>query len=316
MLDEQYPIASPYNAHSTAVDVVRGLDLSGKTAIVTGGYSGLGLETTRALTKAGASVIIPARDVEKARASLAGLVGLEIMPMDLMDRASIASFAADFLDRDVALPILINSAGVMATPLHRDCDGHEGQFSTNHLGHFRLVKALWPALVKAQGARVISVSSRGHQITGVEFDDIDFRNRPYERWSAYGQSKTANVLFAVELDKRGVLDGIRAFSLHPGQVLTNLARHLSAEEIAGFDALDDEGKPIVDPDKGMKTAEQGAATSVWAATSTLLAGKGGLYLEDCNVARMNDGQVGREGVAAYAVDPSLALRLWQMSDAM
>jgi len=316
VLDEQYPIASPYNAHSTAVDVVRGLDLSGKTAIVTGGYSGLGLETTRALTKAGASVIIPARDVEKARASLAGLVGLEIMPMDLMDRASIASFAADFLDRDVALPILINSAGVMATPLHRDCDGHEGQFSTNHLGHFRLVKALWPALVKAQGARVISVSSRGHQITGVEFDDIDFRNRPYERWSAYGQSKTANVLFAVELDKRGVLDGIRAFSLHPGQVLTNLARHLSAEEIAGFDALDDEGKPIVDPDKGMKTAEQGAATSVWAATSTLLAGKGGLYLEDCNVARMNDGQVGREGVAAYAVDPSLALRLWQMSDAM
>lgn len=313
---EQHPIPSPFNAHSTASEVVQPIDLSGQTAIVTGGYSGLGLETTRALAKAGASVIVPARDPDKAAKSLAGLAGIEILPMDLMDRASITSFAADFLDRNLSLPILINSAGVMATPLFRDSDGHEGQFATNHLGHFRLVTALWPALIKANGARVISVSSRGHQIAGIEFDDIDFLHRPYERWSAYGQSKTANVLFSVELDRRGADQGIRAFSLHPGQVLTNLARHLSEEEIASFDALDHNGKPIIAPEKGMKTPEQGAATSVWAATSPLLEGKGGLYLEDCNVAQVHDGEVGRKGVALYAIDPTLAAELWTASEQM
>lgn len=310
----QKPIASPFNAHSTASDVVRDIDLSGKTAIVTGGYSGLGLETTRALARAGASVIVPARDTSKAQEALAGLGGVEIVSMDLSDPHSVASFATGFVDRNVALPILINSAGVMATPLFRDGDGHEGQFSTNHLGHFRLVKALWPALAKSQGARVISVSSRGHQIAGVDFNDIDFRARPYDRWIAYGQSKTANILFAVELDRRGADEGVRAFSLHPGQVLTNLARHLSKEEIASFDALEEDGRPIVDPDKGMKTPEQGAATSVWAATSPLLSGKGGLYLEDCNVAPLHSGEAGRKGVAHYAIDKDLAAQLWYASD--
>ncbi|WP_416066653.1 oxidoreductase [Rhizobium sp. ZK1] len=313
---QQQPIASPFNAHSTAWDVAQDINLSGKAVIVTGGYSGLGLETTRALASAGASVIVPARDTGKAEEALAGLGGVEIVSMDLSDPRSVASFAAGFLDRKLALPILINSAGVMATPLFRDGDGHEGQFATNHLGHFRLVKALWPALAKSQGARVISVSSRGHQLAGVDFDDIDFRARPYDRWIAYGQSKTANVLFAVELDRRGAEEGIRAFSLHPGQVLTNLARHLSEEEIASFDALDADGRPIVDPDKGMKTPEQGAATSVWAATSPLLSGKGGLYLEDCNVAPVHSGDVGRKGVAHYAIDPDLAARLWHVSDRM
>jgi NAD(P)-dependent dehydrogenase (short-subunit alcohol dehydrogenase family) len=178
------------------------------------------------------------------------------------------------------------------------------------------VKALWPALAKSQGARVISVSSRGHQLAGVDFNDIDFSNRPYDRWIAYGQSKTANVLFAVELDRRGLDDGIRAFSLHPGQVLTNLARHLSEEEIASFDALDEDGRPIVDPDKGMKTPQQGAATSVWAATSPLLSGKGGLYLEDCNIAPIHSGDVGRKGVAHYAIDPELSAQLWHVSNRM
>jgi NAD(P)-dependent dehydrogenase (short-subunit alcohol dehydrogenase family) len=315
-MQQQQPIASPFNAHSTASDVVRDIDLSGQTAIVTGGYSGLGLETTRALTRAGASVIVPTRDTGKAEEALAGLCGVELVSMDLRDRGSVASFAAGFLNRRLALPILINSAGVMATPLLRDGDGHEGQFVTNHLGHFRLVKALWPALVKSQGARVISISSRGHQIAGVDFDDIDFHLRAYDRWTAYGQSKTANILFAVELDRRGAQEGIRAFSLHPGQVLTNLARHLSEEEIAGFDALDENGRPIVNPDKGMKTPEQGAATSVWAATSPLLSGKGGLYLEDCNVAPLHSRDGGRKGVAHYAIDPDLAARLWHVSDRM
>lgn len=313
---EQTPISSPFNAHSTAYDVVDNLDLTGKTAIVTGGYSGLGLETVRALLGAGATVIVPAHDTDKASRALQGMQGVEVTEMDLADRASIAAFASGFLARDIPLPILINSAGVMATPLFRDGGGHEGQFATNHLGHFRLVKALWPALVKARGARVVSVSSRGHQIAGVDFDDIDFRRRSYDRWVAYGQSKTANVLFAVELDRRGQADGVRALSLHPGQILTNLARHLSAEEIAGFDALDAEGKPIVDPDRGMKTPQQGAATSVWAATSPLLAGKGGLYLEDCNIAPIHAGDIGRKGVAPYAIDPADAVRLWDLSDRM
>ncbi|MEO3388272.1 oxidoreductase [Mesorhizobium sp. CAU 1741] len=316
MPEEQTPISSPFNAHSTGYDVVDNLDLTGKTAIVTGGYSGLGLETVRALTGASATVIVPARDTERASLALEGMEGIEVVAMDLTDSASIAAFASGFLARNIPLPILINSAGVMATPLFRDGDGHEGQFATNHLGHFRLVTALWPALVKARGARVVSVSSRGHQIAGVDFDDIDYRRRPYDRWVAYGQSKTANVLFAVELDRRGKEDGIRAFSLHPGQILTNLARHLSDEDIAGFDALDADGKPIVDPDRGMKTPEQGAATSVWAATSPLLAGKGGLYLEDCNIAPVHAGDPGRKGVAPYAMDPAAAARLWEMSDGM
>jgi NAD(P)-dependent dehydrogenase (short-subunit alcohol dehydrogenase family) len=316
MHNQQHPITSPFNAFSTAADVLKGRNLSGTTAIVTGGYSGLGLETTLALVGAGASVIVPARDPDKASQAVGQIEGVEILPMDLLNKTSIQNFADRFLERDIALPILVNSAGVMATPLFRDADGHEGQFATNHLGHFRLVKALWPALVKARDARVISVSSRGHQIAGIDFDDFDFRNRPYERWTAYGQSKTANVLFAVELDKRGKEEGIRAFSLHPGQVLTNLARHLSDEEIAGFDALDDSGQPIIDPDKGMKTPQQGAATSAWAATSPLLEGLGGLYLEDCNIAPVNSGDVGRKGVATFAIDPKLATRLWDVSEGM
>lgn len=316
MTEGQTPISSPFNAHSTAYDVVNGLDLTGKTAIVTGGYSGLGLETVRALSGVGASVIVPARDVAKAAKALAGLERAEVVAMDLADPASVEMFASGFLARNTPLPILINSAGVMATPLFRDGDGHEGQFATNHLGHFRLVKALWPALVKARGARVVSVSSRGHQNAGVDFDDIDFQRRSYDRWVAYGQSKTANVLFAVELDRRGREDGIRAFSLHPGQILTNLARHLTDQDIAGFDALDANGKPIVDPDRGMKTPQQGAATIAWAATSPLLADKGGLYLEDCNIAPVHAGDPGRKGVARYALDPVAGVQLWELSDRM
>lgn len=316
MTEGQTPISSPFNAHSTAYDVVNGLDLTGKTAIVTGGYSGLGLETVRALSGVGASVIVPARDVAKAAKALAGLERAEVVAMDLADPASVEMFASGFLARNTPLPILINSAGVMAMPLFRDGDGHEGQFATNHLGHFRLVKALWPALVKARGARVVSVSSRGHQNAGVDFDDIDFQRRSYDRWVAYGQSKTANVLFAVELDRRGREDGIRAFSLHPGQILTNLARHLTDQDIAGFDALDANGKPIVDPDRGMKTPQQGAATIAWAATSPLLADKGGLYLEDCNIAPVHAGDPGRKGVARYAIDPVAGVQLWELSDRM
>jgi len=315
MQTRQQSIGSPFDAASTAMDVMAGIDLSGHRALVTGGYSGIGLATTRQLAQAGARVIVPARDVRRAHAALAGMDGVEVAPMDLMDAASINAFCRNCLDSETSLQILVASAGIMATPLLRDTDGHEAQFSTNHLGHYRLVCGLWPALRAAGGARVVVVSSRGHQIAGVDFDDIDFHRRPYEKWTAYGQSKTANALFALALDQHGAEQGVRAFSLHPGQVLTDLARHLSAEEIASFDVFDDQGLPRVDPAQGLKTIEQGAATSLWCATSPLLDGMGGVYCEDCDIAIINNNQTGQKGVAPWAVDAKLADRLWQLSQA-
>jgi len=211
---------------------------------------------------------------------------------------------------------LIASAGVMATPQGRDASGNELQFAINHLGHFRLVRALWPALIQAKGARVVAVSSRGHQLAGVDFDDPNFTRRAYDKWKAYGQSKTANALFAMALDARGQADGIRAFSLHPGQILTDLARHLSAEEIAAFGARDANGVPRVDPARGMKTAQQGAVTSVWCATSRRLDGRGGVYCEDCDIAPIYHGAETRKGVAPWAADPDLAERLWALSETL
>lgn len=314
-MTQQRPIGSGFGAASTAMEVVSGIDLSHKLAIVTGGASGLGLETTRALLHAGAEVIVPARHPERARTALRGLAGAVVEPMELSDPQSVASLADRVVSADRPVSILINSAGIMATPETRDAEGHEAQFATNHLGHFRLTLGLWPALVAAGGARVVSVSSRGHQIAGVDFDDIDFRVRSYDKWVAYGQSKTANALFAMALDRRGQRHGIRSFSLHPGQILTDLARHLSAEEIASFGALDESGHPIIDPARGMKTVEQGAATSVWCATSPNLEGLGGVYCEDCDIAIVNDGNVGRKGVSSWACDPYLSERLWKLSAA-
>lgn len=309
----QHPIASPFGAASTASDVMAGIDLRGKRAIVTGGYSGLGVVTVRHLVTAGAQVIVPARDPARAGEALKDLPGVEIIGMDLMSPGSVAAFAAGIVARGTPLHLLINSAGIMATPLMRDANGHEAQFATNHLGHYRLTCGLWPVLRAAGGARVVAVSSRGHQIAGVDFDDIDFARRDYDKWIAYGQSKTANALFALALDRRGTSYGIRAFSLHPGQILTELARHLSTEEIAAFDAMDENGQPRIDPSKGMKTLEQGAATSLWCATSPLLDERGGVYCEDCNIAPINQPDLGRVGVASWAADEPSAQRLWELS---
>jgi NAD(P)-dependent dehydrogenase (short-subunit alcohol dehydrogenase family) len=312
MTTPKNPIHSGFGPFTTAAQVMKGIDLSGSTAIVTGGYSGLGLVTSLALADAGASVVVPARDLSKAQAVLEGRRHIEITPMDLADPAAITRFASGFLDSGRSLSILINSAGVMATPLFRDADGHEGQFAVNHLGHYRLACALWPAL-RANGGRVISVSSRGHQISPIHFDDIDFLRREYEKWQAYGQSKTANALFARALDRRGLDVGVRAFSLHPGQILTGLARHLSQEELDGYDAFDADGQPKIDPAAGLKSVEQGAATALWCATSPALTGLGGVYCEDCDVAPINRGEIGRKGVVEWAADDDAAERLWTLS---
>lgn len=313
-MSEQKPMGSRFNAASTAEEVVAGIDLSGKTAIVTGGYSGLGVETTRALAGAGATVIVPARDRAKAERTLASIGNVRIEAMDLSDPASIAAFADRIVAAGTPVSILVNSAGIMATPLARDAEGHESQFSTNHLGHFRLVAGLWPALVAAGGARVVSVSSRGHQIGPVNFDDIDFRTRAYDKWQAYGQAKTANALFALGLDRRGAEHGVRAFSLHPGVILTDLARHLSEEEINAFDVYDENGNRRVDPARDLKSPQQGAATSVWAAARPELDGIGGVYCEDCEVSLPQGEAAGNKGVAPWAMDPDAAERLWTLSE--
>lgn len=314
---KQTPIQSGFGPATTAGEVISGVDLSGKTAIVTGGYSGLGLETVRVLVEAGATVVVPARDTKRAAQSVAAIQNVEVYELDLMVPASIDAFAARFLRSDRALHILVNSAGIMATPLMRDSRGIEAQLSTNHLGHFQLTDRLWPALLQANGARVVTVSSGGHQIAPVDFNDINFDRRPYDKWVAYGQSKTANVLFAVELDKRGASGGIRAFALHPGTVLGPLARHLAKEEIEAFDVFDEEGRVIVDPERDLKNVAQGAATAVWCATSERLEGLGGVYCENCDIASVTpeDGS-SRFGVNKWAIDNDYAERLWALSESM
>lgn len=306
---------------------MHGVDLRGKTAIVTGGYSGLGRETVRVFLAAGARVVVPARDVARARRALADLPAAEVQPMDLLDPVSIDAFAAKFSQSNDAVHLLINSAGIMAGPLMRDARGYEAQFATNHLGHFQLTVRLWPALARAQSARVVSVSSMGHRYSPVVFDDPNFRERPYDPFQAYGQSKTANILFAVELDRRGEADGIRAFSIHPGGIVdTGLGKHVSLEALRTAGAIDAAGRPIIDPAKGLKNVEQGTATQVWCATSPQLKGLGGVYCENSDIAPMwnEDGTesyaVGdslmKRGVRAYAIEADSAQHLWQLSEAL
>jgi NAD(P)-dependent dehydrogenase (short-subunit alcohol dehydrogenase family) len=324
MLAQQTPISSGFGASTTASEIIRGCDLSGKVAIVTGGYSGLGLETVRVLHSAGAKIIVPARDHDKASKALKGLDDVDIEIMDLLVPASIDAFAEKFLASDRPLHILVNSAGIMACPLTRDARGYESQFATNHLGHFQLAARLWPALCQARSARVVSVSSMGHRYSPIVFEDPNFERREYDRWAAYGQSKTANILFALALDKLGKAKGVRAFSLHPGSIVgTGLEKHLSREELMAGGIIDENGKPILDPTRQLKTVEQGAATSVWCATSPQLDGMGGVYCENCDVAGLMPEKVGAMnigdstrmvGVMPYAIDPKSADRLWSLSE--
>ncbi|MGW4910578.1 SDR family NAD(P)-dependent oxidoreductase [Streptomyces sp. NPDC004270] len=304
----QHKIGSGFGADSTADDVLAGLDLDGRLAIVTGGYSGLGLETTRALTKAGAHVVVPARRAEAAREALAGLDRVEVDELDLGDLDSVRGFAERFLASGRTVDFVIGNAGIMACPETRVGPGWEAQFATNHLGHFALVNRLWPAL-EPGGARVVSVSSRAHHFAGMRWDDVQWRH-DYDKWQAYGQAKTANVLFAVHLDRLGRDSGVRAFALHPGGIMTPLQRHIPREEMIERGWIDEQGTPL-NP-QGFKTPPQGAATQTWAATSPQLADMGGVYLEDCDIAEPAvEGEP--TGVKDWAIDPDQAARLWDLS---
>ena len=316
MASTQFPIDSGYDAQTTARQALDGADLSGKIAIVTGGVSGLGLATTRALVSAGATVIVSARMPDHARQALAGIERVELAPLDLLDPASISAYAQRFVDSGRPLHLLINNAGVMAAPLTRDARGYETQFSANHLGHFQLTAQLLPALLKADGARVVALSSRGHRYGGVDVVDPNFERRAYDKWQAYGQSKTANALFALDLDRRGAAHGIRAFSVHPGRIIdTGLARHLSNDELRAAGVLDEHDR--VRADSGCKTVEQGAATTVWCAASASLQGMGGVYCEDVDIARAVDADSTEDfGVRPWATDPEAAQRLWAVSETL
>lgn len=322
METQQTPIGSGFGAFTTASEVIGGIDLSGKIAIVTGGSSGIGLETTRALHSAGARVIVPARDHDKAVTQLQGLDGVEIETMDLIDPASIDAFAVKFLATGSPLHILVNSAGIGGAPLSRDARGYEFHFSTNHLGHFQLAMRLWPALRQANGARVVAVSAWAHSRSPIMFEDPHFEHRDYFPWMAYGQSKTANILFALALDERGRAHGVRAFSLHPGSIVdTGLSKYLEPAVLRAAGMVDANGKPVFDPEKGLKTVGQGAATSVWCATSPQLDGMGGVYCQDCDIAplvseEMAINQFGSIplGVMPHSVDPQVADRLWHLSE--
>ena len=309
MTTPQQPIGSGFGAHSTADDVLAGTDLTGRTALVTGGYSGIGLETTRALAKAGAQVVVPARRPESALEQLAGIDGTEVDELDLGDLASVAAFADRFLASGRTLDLVIDSAGIMATPETRVGPGWEAQFATNHLGHFALVNRLWPAI--ADGARIVSVSSTGHLRSGIRWDDVDFEQGDYDKWTAYGQAKSANALFAVRLDALGQARGVRAFAVHPGGILTPLQRHLPLEEQVALGWVNEDG--TAKEPSAFKSPEQGAATQVWAATSPQLDGMGGVYLEDCDVAEPHVEDGPRSGVAWHAIDPEQAERLWTLS---
>jgi NAD(P)-dependent dehydrogenase (short-subunit alcohol dehydrogenase family) len=316
----QAPINSGFGHGSTAAEVIAGRDLSGKTAFVTGGYSGIGTETVKALVGAGARVILAGRRPEEAATVLADLAHhVTILKLELMDPVSVDACAETVGQATGQLDLLINNAAIMACPLARDARGFESQFATNHLGHFQLAARLWP-LVKAagSGARVVALSSLAHKRSGFVADDPHYERRDYEKWAAYGQAKTANALFAMQLDKLAAPLGIRAFSVHPGGIQTNLGRYLTPEDIEMFRARARGETVNGAPPVVWKNPEQGAATTVWAATAPQLAGMGGVYCEDCDIAQLLDADdtTTANGVMPHANDAAAAATLWEMSEAM
>ena len=306
-----------FGAQSTADEVLEGHDLTGKTVFVTGGNSGLGQETARAMAAKGAHVVIAGRDqakLDEAKAAIESDVSganVETIIGDLGSLESIRACGAEANERFDKIDLLINNAGVMACPKAQTSDGFEMQFGTNHLGHFALTKHLMPLVLKGEDKRIVNLSSRGHHFAPVDLDDPHFEHREYEKWTSYGQAKTANVLFSVGLEQRFADKGVHAYAVHPGGIQTNLGRHLTEQDIEALLAR------VTTSDSAFewKTIPQGAATSCWAATAPELEGKGGLYCEDCHVAE-NDDESSAGGVRSYAIDPQIADRLWSVSEQM
>jgi NAD(P)-dependent dehydrogenase (short-subunit alcohol dehydrogenase family) len=307
---------SRFGDRSTAREVISGHNLKGREAIVTGGASGIGVETVRALAIAGARVVIATRDHTKGESVAAtlrretGNEQIEFQQLDLASLASVQVFVKQFLAMRRDLHLLINNAGIMAAPFAYTVDGFESQFGTNHVGHFSLAVGLLPALRAAGRARVVSLSSLGHRRSDVHFDDLNFRHRPYDPWMAYGQSKTANVLFAVGMTQKFGAEGIYANAVHPGGIMTGLQKHVSHEEQVKMGWVDEAGAQ----NSRFKSTEQGAATSIWAAVAPELEGVGGLYLEDCAIAKPWSDDRPTSGVKPYALDPGSAKRLWSISE--
>lgn len=313
MTTQQQPIHSGFGETSTALQVINGIALNGKIIIVTGGHSGIGLETTKILSEAGATIIVGARDMVKATQTLADVKNVKIIKLDLSEPVSVNEFTNEYRKSFDRCDILINNAGIMATPLLRNSLGYEMQFATNHLGHFQLTGNLWNELRKSK-ARVICLSSLGHRFSGIQFDDPNFRTHPYEKWKAYGQSKTANSLFAVHLDKIGKEYGVRAFAVHPGRITsTELNRFMSDEEKATATSTTSSIPKFVP--SFIKSIAQGAATTVWCATSSQLENKGGVYCADCDISPMvDDNSPQVNGVRSWAINPSMADELWTLSE--
>jgi NAD(P)-dependent dehydrogenase (short-subunit alcohol dehydrogenase family) len=321
----QRPLRTGFNAQSITADVIKGIDLTGKIAIVTGGNTGIGLETTKALAGAGATVIVPSRDVEKARKNLTGIANVEIEAMDIMNPSSIVAFAQKFLSSCRPLHLLINNAGIMWVPLRKDERGIESQLATNYIGQFHLTANLWPALKQANGARVVNVSSLGHHMSPFNFDDPNFDHHAYDTLLAYGQSKTASNLFALELDNRAKDYDVRAYSVHPGSIAgTELGREASVDLFMKMGFLDENGNMRTEVLETLKTIPQGAATTVWAATSTQLNNMGGVYCEDGDIAELlssdstvhTDAKLHEKGVQQYSLDEDNARRLWTLTEEM
>jgi NAD(P)-dependent dehydrogenase (short-subunit alcohol dehydrogenase family) len=312
-----------FDAHSTAGDVLAGVDLSGKRILITGASAGLGVETARALVARGADVVGAARDLAKAERATAAVRdaaaasggSLELIQLDLAALASVRACADALVADGRPFDVVIANAGVMAPPFGHTADGFETQFGTNHLGHFVLVNRI-VSLLKP-GGRLVNLASAGHRFADVDLDDPDFTHTPYDPWVGYGRSKTANILFAVEFDRRHRAAGLRAAAVHPGGIQTELGRHMSAEETTALIAVLDQGNAAAGlPPFEWKSIPQGAATSVWAAVVADADTVGGRYCEDCHVGVVQTAPGMRSGVQGYALDPERAKALWAKSEAM
>ena len=315
---DQKPLGSGFHAKSEPHEILAGIDLTGKTAVVTGGYSGIGLETTRALAEAGATVIVPVRDPAKAEENLSSIEGdISSAQMDLADLDSVRSFASSVYDSIDALDLLINNAGIMACPLARVGPGWESQFGVNHMGHFALTRALLPLLEKAEAPRVVALSSIAHRRSGILWDDIQFEHSEYQKWVAYAQAKSANALFANALSRRMQSFGGRAFSVHPGGIFTPLQRHLPREEQVEMGWLNPDGTVPPAVAELFKTPTQGCTTTLWAATSALLDDMPGVYCEDCDVAQLaGPDSAPFQHCAPHIADDADAERLWEISETL